>query len=255
MFKKIRITILLFILFLVGANTYLTHKRLIDWDQSISAVIYPINGDGSEFSAEYIERLTRDDFRPIEQFMQNEGTRYSLALDDPVVFEMAPAVSSLPPSPPPGANIFAIMLWSLKLRYWVWKNDTYQGPLADIKVFVLYYDPHTHSRLDHSLGLQKGHVCIVKAFAGRDLTVRNNVIITHEMLHTLGATDKYNLQTLQPIYPEGYAAPARKPLLPQKYAEIMGRAIPLSGSESRIPESVAFTVIGPQTAKEIKWIK
>ena len=47
MFKKIRIAILLFILFLVGANAYLTHERTTDWDQSLSIVIYPINADGS----------------------------------------------------------------------------------------------------------------------------------------------------------------------------------------------------------------
>jgi hypothetical protein len=145
------------------------------------------------------------------------------------------------------------MWWSLKLRYWAWKNDTYQGPLINIQVFVLYYDPNTHSRLDHSLGLKKGHICMVKAFAGRHLAASNNMIIAHEMLHTLGATDKYDLQTLQPLYPEGYADPEQKPLLPQKYAELMGRAIPLSASDSKIPDSLAHTVIGPLTAREIKW--
>ncbi len=95
---------------------------------------------------------------------------------------------------------------------------------------------------------------MVKAFASRHQAASNNVIITHEMLHTLGATDKYDLQTLQPRYPEGYADPEKKPLLPQEYAEIMGRAIPLSSSESKMPDSLAYTVIGPITAKEIKWL-
>jgi hypothetical protein len=74
------------------------------------------------------------------------------------------------------------------------------------------------------------------------------------MLHTLGATDKYNLQTLQPLFPEGYADPEQEPLLPQKYAEIMGRAIPLSVAEAKMPDSLFYSVIGPQTAKEIKWL-
>ena len=255
MFKKIRIAILLFILFLVGANAYLTHKRTTDWDQSLSIVIYPINADDSPFTAEYIARLTNEDFKPIARFMQNEGLRHNLSLTDPVLLDMAPEISTLPPTPPFGANIFAIMWWSLQLRYWAWKNDTYQGPLTNIQVFVLFFDPNTHSQLDHSLGLKKGHICMVKAFASRHQAARNNVIITHEMLHTLGASDKYNLQTLQPIFPEGYADPEQKPLLPQEYAEIMGRGIPLSASESKMPDSLAYTVIGPQTAKEIKWME
>ena len=255
MFRKFRITILLFILFLVGANAYLTHERTTDWDQSLSIVIYPINADGSPFTADYITRLTKDDFTPVEHFMQKEGLRYNLSLVDPVLLDMAPEISTLPPEPPFGAHVFTIMRWSLQLRYWAWKADTYQGPLTDIQVFVLYYDPNTHNQLDHSLGLKKGHICMVQGFASRHQTARNNVIIAHEMLHTLGATDKYNQQTLQPIYPEGYAHPEQKPLLPQKSAEIMGGAIPLSASEAIMPDTLSNTVIGPQTAKEIKWLK
>jgi len=254
MFKKIRITILLFILFLVGADSYLTHERLTDWDQPLSVVIYPINGDGTPFTADYITRLSKDDFNAVESFMQSEGQRYGQSLFDLVLLDVAPEISTLPPEAPFGANIIAIMWWSLQLRYWAWKNDTYQGPLANIQVFVLYHDPKIHSRLGHSLGLKEGHICMVKGFAARNQAARNNVVIAHEILHTLGATDKYDLQTLQPLFPEGYADPQQEPLLPQKYAEIMGRAIPLSAAEAKMPESLSYSVIGSQTAKEIKWL-
>jgi hypothetical protein len=253
MFKKIRITILLFILFLVGAGSYLTHMRTTDWDQSLSIVIYPINADSSSHTADYIARLSPDDFKAIARFMQREGLRHNLSLVDPVLLDLAPEVTALPPAPPFGANIFAIMWWSLQLRYWAWKHDTYQGPLTNIQVFVLYFDPNTHNQLDHSLGLKEGHICMVKAFASRHQAARNNVIIAHEMLHTLGASDKYDMQTLQPLFPAGYADPEKKPLLPQKHAEIMGRGIPVSASESNMPDSLAATIIGPQTAKEINW--
>jgi hypothetical protein len=254
MFKKIRIAILLFILFLVGANAYLTQLRSTDWDQSLEVVIFPVNGDNSTAAADYINTLTRDTFRPIERFMQTEGEGYELSLADPVIIELAPEVQTLPPPAPFGANIFAVMFWSLKLRYWSWKNDTYEGPLANIKVFVLFYDPQTHKQLDHSLGLKEGHICMVKAFASRHQAARNNVIITHEMLHTLGATDKYDLQTLLPNYPDGYADPEQKPLYPQQYGEIMGRGIAVSATEIKLPPSLGYTVIGPQSAREIKWI-
>ena len=255
MFKKIRIAILLFILFLVGAGSYLTHKRITDWDQSLAIILYPINADKSPGTAGYIARLTKDDFSAIENFMQNEGFRYNLSLADPVLIDLAPEVSSLPPPPPFGANIFKIMSWSLQLRYWAWENDTYPGPLTNIKVFVLYRNPQLHSRLNHSLGLKEGHICLVEAFASRHQTGRNNIIIAHEILHTLGASDKYDLKTLQPFYPDGYADPDKKPLLPQTQAEIMGRAIPISESETQTPDSLFSTIIGPQTAREINWLK
>ena len=254
MFKKIRIAILLFILFLVGGNEYLTQQRTTDWDQSLSIVIYPINVDGRPSTASYVASLTLDVFKPVEQFLQTEGIRFNLELADPVIMDLAPEIKTIPPSPPFGADMFAIMWWSLQLRYWAWKHDTYSGPLTNIQVFVLFHDPEVHSQLDHSLGLEKGHIVMVNAFATRHQAAQNNVIIAHEMLHTLGATDKYNLQNLQPRYPEGYAEPEKKPLLPQEYAEIMGRAIPLSPSESKTPDDLSYTVIGPVTAKEIKWL-
>ena len=255
MFQKIRIAILLFILFLVGSNSYLTHVRTTDWDQSLAITIYPINAGADPETAAYIGSLTKENFRPIEQFFQNEALLYNLSLVDPVLIDLAPEVKVLPPSPPFGSNMFSIMWWSLRLRFWAWQNDTYEGPLTNIRVFILYYDPKTHNQLDHSLGLKEGHVCLVKAFASRHLAVRNNVVITHEILHTLGAKDKYNYQTLQPLYPDGYAVPDQKPLLPQNQAEIMGRAIPLSGSSVKIPDSLSETLIGPQTAREIRWSK
>ena len=255
MFKKIRIAILLFILFLVGSNSYLTHVRTTDWDQPLAIIIYPINADAAPETAAYIGSLAKEDFRSIEQFFQNEAQRYNLSLIDPVLIDLAPEVKALPPSPPFGSNIFSIMWWSLRLRLWAWKNDTYEGPLTNIQVFILFYDPETHNQLDHSLGLKEGHICLVKAFGSRHQAVRNSVVITHEILHTLGAKDKYNYQTLQPLYPDGYAVPDQKPLLPQKQSEIMGRAIPLSNSSIKIPDSLSETLIGPQTAKEIRWLQ
>jgi hypothetical protein len=82
---------------------------------------------------------------------------------------------------------------------------------------------------------------------------QNNVVITHEFLHTLGATDHYDLATDQPVYPDGYADPDLKPLLPQHLAEIMAGRIPMSQSEAVPPESLDDVLIGNKTAKEINW--
>src|SRR5210317_1998773 len=167
MFKKIRVAILLFILFLVGGNEYLTQQRTTDCDQSLSIVLYPINADGSPSTASYVASLTLDVFKPVEQFFQTEGIRFNLELADPVIMDLAPEIKTLPPSPPFEADMFAIMWWSLQLRYWAWKYDTYSGPLTNIQVFVLFHDPDVPGQLDHSLGLEKGHIVMVNGFATR----------------------------------------------------------------------------------------
>ena len=90
------------------------------------------------------------------------------------------------------------------------------------------------------------------AYASRRHAGANNVIIAHEFLHTLGATDKYDPGTGMPAYPLGYADPSREPRYPQTHAEIMGGRIPLAEDDAVIPKSLRYAVIGPQTATEIR---
>jgi hypothetical protein len=54
-----------------------------------------------------------------------------------------------------------------------------------------------------------------------------------------------------PIYPAGYAEPDKNPRLPQSKAEIMGGRIALDDQSAEIPASLAETLIGNATAKEI----
>jgi hypothetical protein len=92
---------------------------------------------------------------------------------------------------------------------------------------------------------------VIKVFADRRERQRNLVVIAHELLHTLGASDKYDLRTNQPVYPDGYAEPDRQPRHPQRLAEIMAGRIPLSDDRAEIPDHLDRAVIGPATAAEI----
>ena len=141
-------------------------------------------------------------------------------------------------------------------RYWAWSvPDHGSGPKPDVQLFILYYDPATSSTLPHSIGVQKGLFGIVNAFADRRMEGSNDTVIAHELLHTLGAIDKYSLNTNQPLHPVGFADPDRVPIYPQTHAELMGGRIPLSPSESDIPASLRQVVIGPLTAREIGWTR
>lgn len=253
-FKTLRITLLLLVLFFVGMNSWLTQLRSTDWNEPLWVVIYPVNGDHSDNSQRYINNLSPGTFDAIETFLASEAQRHGQQIKEPVTIQLAPQVLDRPPAPPANSNILSVMLWSLKLRYWAWRNDTFDGPQPDVQMFVVYYDPQTHSRLRHSLGLRKGMIGVVNAYADRTLAERNNVIIAHEFLHTVGASDKYDLANNQPYYPEGYAEPDKIPLYPQNKAEIMGGRIPLSKHDAVMPASVAKSSIGDRTAQEINWL-
>ena len=81
----------------------------------------------------------------------------------------------------------------------------------------------------------------------------NQIVVAHELLHTLGATDKYDRATGQPRAPEGLGEPDREPLFPQEYGEIMAGRIALSADDAAMPHDLDAMVIGAVTAREIGW--
>ncbi len=253
-FKQIRIIILLVILFFVGMNAWLTKLRTTDWDTSLWVAVYPINADGSQAASDYINTLEVNRFEPIESFMDQEAKRYSVPLKNPVTIKLAPEIKDMPPKSPLDGSILNVMWWSLKMRYWAYRVDTFDGPTPNIRLYLVYHNPETHKVLDHSLGLQKGLIGVVNVFADKRSEASNNVVITHEILHTIGASDKYDLRSVQPLYPDGFAEPNLEPLYPQSLAEIMGGRIALSEIKSEIPEGLEQTIIGLRTGQEINWM-
>ena len=155
-----------------------------------------------------------------------------------------------------GGNPIQVILWSLQTRYWAWVNADFHGPKPHVRMFVLFYDPAFAQRIGHSLGLQKGLIGVVNAYASSYQTAENNIVIAHELLHTVGATDKYDPDSNEPRYPDGYAEPERNPLLPQKYAELMaGRFPSTSIDEPLMPGILDEVMIGAKTAREINWLR
>lgn len=254
-FKVIRIFILTLLLVGVALGSWLTSHRSTSWEQSLWIAIYPINGDGSQVTEQYIKNLTLDDFQAIEDFMAEEAEAYKLTLKQPFTVKLAPEVKSLPPAPPSSGATWEIILWSLQLRYWAYHANTFEGPTPNIRVFVKYFDARENQPLAHSLGLPQGMLGVVNAFATEKMNQSNAVVITHEILHTLGASDKYDLKTGLPIFPDGYAEADREPRLPQELAEIMAGKIPLADEKLLIPKGLHQVIIGEKTAREINWLQ
>lgn len=254
--KTIRVAILLMVLAAVAGKTWKDRVDTRSWKYEIHLVVYPINGDGSEVSRQYIAALTPERFGDLEPFFREQAARYGVHLrfdQAPVNVRLAPEVSELPPSPPQSGNPLSVAMWSLQLRWWAWRHGDYQTGPGQIRMFVLYHDPSRNPVLPHSLGLQKGLIGVVNAFAVPRMEAQNEVVIAHEFLHTLGAADRYDPATLMPAYPDGYADPAQQPRYPQAQAEIMGGRIPVSDTGARMPAGLRETVIGETTAREILW--
>ena len=255
MWRKLRIAILLFILATVAQTVWIARARTTEWNNTVRVAIFPINGDRSSAADRYMGHLRASTFEPIEAFFKREAAGHAMGPGAPVEISIAPPVAAHPPAPPFGGSKLEIILWSLELRYWVWRHDDYRGPKPDVRIFVSYFDPDTSPRLSHSTGLQKGLIGVVNAFARADMNGSNNVVITHELMHALGATDRYDLSSNRPLYPDGFADPDAVPLYPQSRAEIMAGRIPVSETDSEIPAGMVDVMIGTKTAREINWIR
>lgn len=254
MWKILRISALLVVLAVVGVQTWLDRATTTDWDDTLWVGIFPVVADGSAVSENYVRNLTRAEFGSIEAFFASEAERAGVAIDVPVRVELYPPASDMPPVLERGASAVSAAWWSLKLRWYARRVADVPGRApAQIRVFVLYHDPAERTVLPHSLGLQKGLVGIVNAFADTGMRGSNAVVIAHEVLHTLGATDKYDLATDSPIYPDGFAEPDRAPRYPQRFTEIMAGKRPISDSEQEMPTSLSTVLIGTATAVEIGW--
>ncbi len=252
MFKAIRISILLLILIFVLLSTWLSAARSTDWNNTLYVKVYPINADGSDLTSRYIDSLQVRTFEGIEAFVARETERYGKSVSRPVRMELGEVISEQPPSLDGASNVLDVMLWSLKMRWWVGSVTSDQDAIEpDVSIFVRYHQTEGVFVLENSVGMQKGMFGIVNAYTGRRHRGRNNVIIAHEFFHTLGASDKYEMGSGQPHNPDGLAEPDRSPLYPQRYAEIMGGRIALAENDAVIPQSLKFALVGPMTAGEI----
>jgi hypothetical protein len=254
MWKNVRILILLLLLLGVALHTWFDRRATQSWKETLWVGIYPLNADGTDGAQHYIATLRPKDFAGIEEFLAREAHRYGVALEQPVHIELYPQGVELPPVLERDAGPLSVAWWSLKLRWYASRETDVPGRAPPrVRLFVLYHDPSTLDRVPDSHGLQKGLVGVVHVFAQASMAGSNNIVITHELMHTLGATDKYDLANGAPLYPLGYAEPHQNPLYPQAQAEIMAGRRALAAHEFDMPGGLREVLVGPATALEIRW--
>jgi hypothetical protein len=253
-FKRLRIAVLLYVLLFVAAAQFFTTRQTTDWDASLWVDIYTVPGDSDPLTRRYLDNLRANEFADAEAFLAREAERYGVALEQPFKFRTVGEHAAGVPQLEPGAGALGILWWSLRMRWLAtrlrWQNDE---PTGDILVFAVFHEPSEGVALDRSTALNKGLIAVANLFADRAAHGTNQIVLAHELLHTLRATDKYSPISNTPLYPDGYAAPEARPLLPQTKAELMAGRIPLDEQRADMPASLREVVIGPATAREIGW--
>jgi hypothetical protein len=122
----------------------------------------------------------------------------------------------------------------------------------DVRLYVLGARvPGYDGSFAEGLGIQDGDVALVRGSAGGDLSLPLQVI-GHELLHTVGASDKYD-DGGHALEPQGLVEPERAPRYPQRHAEWMVGEVPVSPGAGKPPSSLDDLGVGPATAREIGW--
>ena len=254
MFKRLRIAVLLYVLLFVAAAQFFTAQQSTDWDAPLWVDIYTVAGDDDETTRRYLDGLTATEFEDVEEFLNREAQRFGVELAQPFSVRIVGEHRDPLPSLDGNASALDVLWWSLRMRWLAtrlrWRQD---GPSGDIMVFAVFHEPSAGVALDRSTALEKGLIAVANVFATRTARGSNQVVLAHELLHTLGASDKYVSGSNLPVFPEGYAAPEAQPLLPQAKAELMAGRRPIDETEAETPESLREVVIGAATALEIGW--
>ena len=254
MYRNIRIAILLTILVIVAGSQWLTGNRFSSWEKPLWVTVFPVLLDTDTNIRKHAENLKAESFQDIGIFLQQQASRYGRKLDRPVIIQVARPMTTVPPALPEENSGVRIGLWSLKMRWWSWKHGRQDGLAPDdIRIYVIFQKRRDNVPMERSVGIKKGSYGIVNAVASRQMAARNRIVIVHELLHILGATDKYDFDNQQPLDPDGLANPTQSPLYPQSRAEIMAGRIASSVDSWRYPASLKVCVVGAKTAAEIGW--
>ena len=251
-FRILRIGALLTVLIIVAAGTWLTERRLANWERPVWVTFYPIPADGSADAIEFVNNIDEETYRDVDRFFQAQADRFGLGLTPVINIQVAPVSTDLPPPLPNRNEPHAVAWWSLRMRWYSWLMGRKDGLVPpDIQVFAIYHGSDSESERNMSVGMRKGMYGLVNIYAVESMNTRNQVIIAHELMHVFGASDKYSLGSGDPIYPYGYADPLAEPLFPQSRCEIMGGRIPISAHQAVMPSSLSDCMVGDQTAREI----
>lgn len=250
----LRILFLLLVLLAAAVGTFEQRYRTTRWHVPLIVSIYPVAADDSSVTRDYLARLDDEQFKPIDRFFAREALRYRLKTDRPIETRIRARLQELPPQRAADDGVLGTMWWSLRLRYWAWRVSAAGHYPEDIRLFVLYHDPKLTPTVPHSLGLSKGLIGVVYAFAADWMNGANDVVIAHELAHTVGASDKYDPEDDAPSFPYGYGDPGQVPLYPQQFAELMAGRRMLAPKQWVQAKDLDEVVIGPATALEIRWI-
>ncbi len=257
-FFRARVAVLLTILAgvaLWGTGDYYQRRARTTWQRPLRVALIlverePIKPTTIELLSTRARELER---RLASEYRRHDGrdfTPFMLTVTNPIAANRAP---------PHAREQGALGLLRDTCARWLWTRDVdaragIERGAYDARIYLVM-KPAAHG-LAFVEGESEygGRVGIAQADIDPEMVDFSLFVAAHELMHTLGASDKYD-DAGRALYPSGFAGPERAPLYPQPGAEIMARNLPLSPSSERPPNTLDELVVGDETAREIGWRK
>jgi hypothetical protein len=254
-FRRIRIAVLLAILALVLAYAWRDvrgRKLRTQWTAPVDVALVLLRTDRLEPGT--LELVT-DALPALEARLADELARYRSGSMKPFRFTAFGPVDLETRPPKPGEGFLETLSYSYELFFYLRRIDKsveLSRGKFDSTIYLVTRRPRGDRSFIEGTSQQGGRVGIVEVDLDHGMAPFALFVATHELLHTLGATDKYDASG-RALVPDGLGEPDRVPLYPQRYAEVMARNVVLAPGRERPPKTLDEIRIGALTAREIGW--
>lgn len=259
-FYRVRVGILLFVLFVVilyAIRDFRSRGARKNWDQTLEVALVVVRVEGTQTVDDAALAALRGRVGALETRLASEMTRYRAGSPPPFHFSvLGPVTVSSPPPTPSGDGPTDLAKQAIALAGWLRETDPRAGVVSDrydTRIYLAVRRPRSQDRsVIEGQSEEGGRVGVVEVELDDTMADLTLFVVTHELMHTLGASDKYD-ETGRSRAPDGLAEPNRSPLYPQRFAEVMARNVPVSPSSERVPETIDELAVGALTASEIGW--
>lgn len=249
---------LLTILLLVslwGVHDSSDRQGRLRWDRTLDVALVLVQPDALDAHTLHAF-LARID--ALEQRLSQESSRYGLRERPPIRFTVYGPVSA-GPLPPllGGESLLDRLSEALARRFYTLDVDRHaRVPLwgFDSRIYVVLRRPDgSPSRGIEGHSEQGGRLGFVDVELDVTMIDQALFVTTHELFHTLGATDKYGPGGRTQI-PEGLVEPHQPARFPQRYVDVMAHGRPVSPEREVLLSDLSELGVGPATARELRWL-
>lgn len=168
-----------------------------------------------------------------------------------------PANVAQPPPEPESESAFDLVTYTYRQWRYTRAVDRALGldhDAFDCRIYaVARPTSNPRAQLVEGYSQQGGRMGFVRVELNQAMVPLVLAVTAHELMHTLGATDKYDERGASRV-PEGLAEPELEPLYPQRCVEIMARNRPLARGREVALDSLNELCVGPYTARELRWL-